>query len=533
MQFSTLLIALYARLSKDRAGLSENVQIQLREGEEYVEDNGGRVALRFNDDDISASKYSKKPRPDYDRLVAAIERGEVELIVVTEMTRLYRRLEELLDLIKMAERTRLRGIWTTDGIGYDLGTPEGIHAAIAAVNNAMLESAKLSKRTRRKKKARAEAGKNPGGTRAFGYEGALKDDDGNILNRKRINVELVEAEAKVFQWSVERIIAGESATSVMYDLNRQGIRAPQGGQWGIGNFKKCLIKKRYIIFDDDDPERRGTLEYNGQEYRAAWPGLITRQQHALMLARLAESNPRYRPHTRVKSRGYLYTGLVFCSACGGLLFGSARKTSNGDGYQRRYRCRKLDNYGNVIGCGKLFRAADPLEDFVSEAVLDRLDTDEVAKLLEPDQGEDPEVSALVSKLAQSRQHRKNLVTEYGRGEHIKADYRIMLAAADEAIEAAEAALDAELESQTILHLPARERLREAWQNANTEWRATVAKLVIEKIVVLPGRPGSHRYKEWRFNPEHIQIVWREVNMHEVAANLSLLVRPQASVGLAA
>ena len=100
MQFNSALIALYARISQDNAGESENVHIQLREGEEYVEDNDGTVSLRFKDNDVSASKFSKKPRPDYERLLAAIERGQVEVIVVTEMTRLYRRLEELLDLVR-------------------------------------------------------------------------------------------------------------------------------------------------------------------------------------------------------------------------------------------------------------------------------------------------------------------------------------------------------------------------------------------------------------------------------------------------
>jgi site-specific DNA recombinase len=103
-----------------------------------------------------------------------VRRGEVEIIVVTEMTRLYRRLEELLELIKMAESTRLRGIWTTDGVGYDLSTPEGIHAAIAAVNNAMLESAKISKRTKRKQRARAKAGRHHGGVRSYCYEPPVK-----------------------------------------------------------------------------------------------------------------------------------------------------------------------------------------------------------------------------------------------------------------------------------------------------------------------------------------------------------------------
>src|SRR6266446_2981021 len=95
MQLANLMTALYARLSKDRSGLSENVQIQLREGTYFAEDNDGRIVAKFKDNDISASKFSKKPRPEYDLLVAAIERGEVEVIVVTEMTRLYRRIEEL------------------------------------------------------------------------------------------------------------------------------------------------------------------------------------------------------------------------------------------------------------------------------------------------------------------------------------------------------------------------------------------------------------------------------------------------------
>jgi hypothetical protein len=52
----------------------------------------------------------------------------------------------------------------------------------------------------------------------------------------------------------------------------------------------------------------------------------------------------------------------------------------------------------------------------------------------------------------------------------------------------------------------------------------VAKLVVEKMVVSSGRPGTARYKEWRFNPEQVQIVWREANMHEVAMSLCLLVK---------
>ena len=43
------------------------------------------------------------------------------------MTRLYRRLEELLEVIKLAETTALRRIEATDDMSYDLSTGEGVH----------------------------------------------------------------------------------------------------------------------------------------------------------------------------------------------------------------------------------------------------------------------------------------------------------------------------------------------------------------------------------------------------------------------
>lgn len=63
-------IAIYARLSKDPSGLSVNTSIQVAECLEavkhYARDRGLRVkvVVIFEENDISASKYSKKERPD-------------------------------------------------------------------------------------------------------------------------------------------------------------------------------------------------------------------------------------------------------------------------------------------------------------------------------------------------------------------------------------------------------------------------------------------------------------------------------------
>jgi len=514
MQLTNQPVALYARLSKDRSGLSENVQIQLREGTYFVEDNGGQVVASFTDNDISASKFSTKPRPEYDLLVAAIERGEVEVIVVTEMTRLYRRIEELLELIKMAEHTKLRGIFTTDGIGYDLSTPEGIHAAIGAVNNAMLESARLSKRQKRKKKVRAEQGRYLGGYRAYGYEGALKDEAGTVLNRGRINVALVDREVEIYRDCVRRIIAGERAMTIMRDLNQRGIPSPDGKQWAAGNFKRLFMKKRYVVFETGDhptdcvcltnPSTGGTLVHGEAEHRAVWPGLIAREEYELMMSRFRETAQNWN-HGLVHGRTYMLSGLVFC-ACGSVMYGSARQRPDGT-YQRRYRCKGVDNHGNRVGCGKVFRSAEPLELFVTEAVLFRFDSPEAALALSP-KDDGTKVEDLVATLAKHQLHRKNLVKEYGRGEHKRDDYKVMLEAADDAIEQVQEELAKFQNSRAASLLPANKAVREVWPDASLDWRHSVIGLLVDRVVIHPGHPGSHLWNGYRFNPEMVAVDWK-------------------------
>src|SRR6266536_3442994 len=137
---------LYDRISEDPDGERENIEIRLAESRDYCDAQGWVVGAEYSDNDISASKFSHKPRPGYNAMFQALAAGAAEILVTTEMERLYRRLEELLDLIKLAERSPLRRIACTDGSGYDLSSGPGIHGAIGAVNNAMLESRKLSDR---------------------------------------------------------------------------------------------------------------------------------------------------------------------------------------------------------------------------------------------------------------------------------------------------------------------------------------------------------------------------------------------------
>ena len=77
-------IAIYARLSRDSGGLSVNTSIQvaecLEEARRYVQDRllRARIVVIFEENDVSASAYSKKKRPDFQRLIELGQRAGIQ-----------------------------------------------------------------------------------------------------------------------------------------------------------------------------------------------------------------------------------------------------------------------------------------------------------------------------------------------------------------------------------------------------------------------------------------------------------------------
>jgi DNA invertase Pin-like site-specific DNA recombinase len=532
-KLTTITIGLdYTRLSRDRKKLSENVAIQHRESAAFIEDQGWEYGGWYKDNDISASEFGTKTRDDYWRMINDIqswpdrEGFEIRLvIVVTEMPRLYRQLEELLELIELSESTKLTAIWTTDGEGYDLSTPEGYHRAVGAVNNARLESKRSSKRQLRKKKAQIIQGKYIGGQRRYGFEGPKKDDHGVITNRDRINVEPIPEEIAHWRDWYNRLLAGETQISVVRGNNDRGIPSTNGTQWTVGNFRRLMTQEAYVIFEPDEdhpsdcpclnnPEGNGTLYHatSGERHRAIWRGLLTRQERDVLDNILSAHSQKWN-HGLVKGRQYLLSGLLYCGntyngeACNRMLYGGARHLSNGTP-QRRYRCAPHDNHGKRIACGRLYRGTEPLDLLVTEAVLFRLDTPEVARLL-ASEGDWQELDELSKKITVQRKRRDLIAEQYARGEiDSLGDFKKMRAAADAELQKLEAKRSKLRTSHAARLLPTNGLISEAWDSAGLEWKRDIIRLVVEKIIVHPSKSSGPLWNGYRFRPEDIEIIWR-------------------------
>jgi len=521
--------AAYERLSQDRGKRSPSIANQRFDIEEYYERNGWQFdeSLNFSDDDISASKYSTKERPGYNALLATIRVGQIEAIVATEVTRLFRRVEDLLEVHAIVLDVQARSFvieTAPGGARYDLMTNEGFHNALDAVVEASRESGKISDRVRRAKRARAREGRWHGGNRPYGYEREklILDAEGNITNRGRLVV--VESEAAIVRELTARILNGEALTKITADLNERKVPTATGNGrlWHPATIRNLFRSKRIA----------GIREDQGAEYPASWQAIITMEDFERVSLVLGDA-ARYVGAAKKGVRSYLLTGIVECGICGadgethvklypGAMWGKQRIK------QRKYACRTLDHYGRQIGCGKIVRLADPVEALVSEAVLARFESEDLTALVAPDAP--AELHELAAQLVEDRRRLEQANQDRYRraGDPLRLDLRDFArirAEIEDAMDSVRRRMARLEQGQTLASIPIGKTLREAWYAADLGWRRTVLSLVVERVKLLPGHPGSRlwpteddeHYEDilkqypdapWRFDGSRVVISWK-------------------------
>ena len=118
----------------------------------------------------------------------------------------------------------------------------------------------------------------------------------------------------------------------------------------------------WVLPVDGPPIQGGRVRWEHGEIvaEAEWPAIITPAETQKLRAKLLDPERR----TNRAGRKYLLTRVLRCCHCGSQLQSRPRAD-----HVRRYVCST-----QIGGCGKLTVVADPVELFVSEAVLHRLES---------------------------------------------------------------------------------------------------------------------------------------------------------------
>ncbi|MFG2681791.1 recombinase family protein [Streptomyces sp. NPDC048392] len=525
----------YLRISDDREGKELGVQRQEEDIRALATQLGVTLVRIYCDNDISASTNTTEYRPDYEDMMGQLEAGPVRIVLAYTKSRLTRKPEENEWQIKLARQHGAQYFYVRgQGLDLRISANRKMDRIQNALDAGMAED--IQELALRKKLQNAREGKWDGGRRTYGYGKVVGHDP--IKNKEIFDpYQVRDEEVAVLQEGKRRTLAGDAQFTIMRDWKARSIKTSTGCDWTVGRFKRTMLNESYVQFDPTghptdcpclkNPEMGGTRIHLEERHRAKWPFIFTRPEHDAMKV-MFNGREKYWVNKggSVKGRTYLLSGITECGGawrdtekrgqyCGGQMYGQGKTYPLSDGttkYQRRYACKKWAKDGSRLGCCSVFRIADAVEAYVSEQVLYRFDSPDIARALVPEDN-NLRMAELIQELSELQARREVLAAEYAAGEHEKDDYNVMLKTVKERFAAAESEKKQLLSAKAkSLAVPTDGGLRAIWETASMEWRASVVQLVIEKVVIHPGRPGGRKWKAsdgtaYNFDPDLIEVVW--------------------------
>jgi hypothetical protein len=293
-----------------------------------------------------------------------------------------------------------------------------------------------------------------------------------------------------------RLLDGESKRSIAVDLRKRGIKTANGRDWSPTNINAVFSSPRIC----------GYRTHHGDLYPAKWPAIISRDDwDKIQLLSKARSGI-----DTVLARSYLLSGIAVCGNCGMPMCGQTAHPWNAPGtIARRYRCPKDEFYKRRAGCGRVFRAAEPLELLVTEAVLRALGSPRLLVAIST-QANDGELRALVDEERADEAQLEELKVAWAN--RVKGltlhDMLSMKAIIEDNMEARRRRMATMQSGRALARIPLGANIREVWETADLDFKRDLIRLVVEKVVVLPGRTYQHWRGKYRFDPSLVQIHWK-------------------------
>lgn len=436
---------LYARISLDREGHGAGVERQLEDCRRICTERGWAIAAEVIENDVSASRYSRKVRTEWARVMDMLDNGTANALVAYDLDRLLRRYSDLEKLIDRADHGL--PVVTVQG-DIRLDTSDGRFVAGILTAKAAKESDDISRRTRRAKEDRASRGEAVGAVTAFGW---LRTAD---RRKARDPMHHDPIEAAAIRAGVADVLAGKSMGDVARQWNAKGYQRPMSTQpWTTRAVRDVLIS----------PRNAGLLQYQGEVLRAGnWPPIIDRDTYEQLRRKLNADNPG------VPRRRVLFTGFLYCGICNNTL----RRDTHNNG-SKVWRCKGGPGEER---CGGIAVYATKIEPFIVSAVL--VAASDIRPAL-PDPAE-PHVD-----IAKLEDELRDLATDAGAGRVSRAEWFAFRDAIQARIDTARAKVArtsrhrVELDGKT---------LAARWDSMTLDEQRSVLGAFLDKVIVKPSTP---------------------------------------------
>ncbi len=373
-------IGFYIRVSTEEQAENPEGSIKNQEERLYqtvklknMEGNFGEVVGVY----IDRAKSGKDTnRPELQKMLQAIRSKKLNLIMVSELSRISRNMRDFSDIWEMMKASGCS--FSSLRENFDTTTAAGEMVLYTLANLAQFERRQVSERVAANMNARAARGLYNGGSVPVGYK---------LCEAKPGTLEVDEERASIVRAVFDAFKEQGTLSQTAKWLNKNNYRLPKkiegGGQkmrldfFTVDNVHHILKNKIYIGVK--------TYKQNGEvkEAKALWKPIVDREIFEQTQKTLSDNLSSKKP-LNGERHPYILTGLVKCATCGSAMVG---KSATGRRAKIPYYEHGWATKRNSTLTEKIFKC-DPtrvlghrLESLVIEKVKLLLMSKEVAKEL--------------------------------------------------------------------------------------------------------------------------------------------------------
>lgn len=516
-QNNSYRIGIYIRVSTEEQ--AENPEGSIRNQEQRLRDyvkqrsmdgNYGEIAEIFCDPGVSAKDMN---RPALQRMLSKVKSGEINLVLVTEISRLTRATKDFALLWEFLKEHDCKFQSLRDN--FDTTTPAGEMILFTLANFAQFERKQLGERVSNAFQARAKRGLWNGGVIPLGY-----DPDSEKPGHLKIN----PAEAEIVREAFATLLKKETLAATGKELNAKGIKLPTKLKGG-GGFRHRQFTLMFLQRLLTNPAYIGRRIYETaegtKEVQAAWDPIIDETTFHRALKLLKTNKCRRKPPTKNRYP-YLLSGFTVCKTCGDRMSG---RSANGNGgkiayYEHAWATKSQSCLSKkVFSCQPHRILANRIEPFIWNDVKRLLSDPNYAKIIFEEAKSNAKVNNLESDIAKIKAKIASLenqieatterITELPKGINAQSFY-------DQILRLQEAREDFQVKLQTLqtqtvhrshpLSINEFKKFTEDLKNlanrtTDPEIKASICRKLIEKIQISPEgvtihyHVGDHHFEQ--------------------------------------
>jgi len=356
---SEKLTILYERLSHEDGRENESLSIENQKSylEEYATRNSFTNLVHLTDDGWSGTRWD---RPGFLRMMDEVERGNVQTILIKDMSRLGRDHLRVGLFLEQLREMGVRLIAVAEAIDTDKGEDD-----FMPFRNIIAEwhARDTSRKIRAIFGARTAAGKHVTGAVPYGYLHDPQDRQKWIVD---------EDAAPIVQRIFRSIINGKSLTRIAEELTAEKVLTPNAHwknigavvsrgahnadptKWSIPTVIQILKKEEYMgwkILNKTGTEsykskKRQATPENKLIFKDAHPAIIDEETWNIV-QRLRET--RRRPE-RIGGEPNPLTGVLYCADCGAKMYHKQGNTGRPNQPHHEYVCSRYRHYSRSCTC---------------------------------------------------------------------------------------------------------------------------------------------------------------------------------------